>query len=61
MNQVCPVCFSNNTKVRNINGVSELCCHDCGYDSADKNQAAWLLRRKKAQREKELERGKGGR
>jgi transposase-like protein len=59
-NQVCPVCYSTNTKVRHVNGVPELCCHDCGYDSADKNQAAWMLRRKKDKRE-QLERGKGGR
>ena len=59
-NQVCPVCYSTNTKVRRVNGVEELCCHSCGYDSADKNQAAWLLRRKKDRRD-QLEREKGGR
>jgi hypothetical protein len=43
-----------------VNGVEELCCHSCGYDSADKNQAAWLLRRRKDRRD-QLEREKGGR
>jgi len=59
MNNICPICYSRRTKVRKVNGVPELCCHDCGYDSADKNREAHQAHHKRDEREP-APRGKGG-